>query len=191
MAHSTSSKFPFPTVLSLTLLIEHWEKSVANGEVPAFGQALLQSIEAAPELKAPIYDPAILQKHKPLIDFLLTAVIPAANHQSEMSAAILPFEFTELYSTPAFQQALNLKEIETCVTTNLPNNKMILGKTVKAFLMILRKFYGVKVAVEKPIHFTIKSPATGLDRVYRVEINHQFCEIISKGKTSVDTSSFL
>jgi len=178
----TPMKFPFPTVLSLRLLIEHWEKSIARGEVPAFGQALLQSIEAAPELKEPIYDTSVLQKHKPLIDFLLTAVIPAANHQTEMSAAIFPFEFKELYSTPASQKALDLSQIETCVTTNIPDNKFSVGKTVKAFLLILQKFYDVKVTVEKPILFTLRDPQTGLDKVYRVEINQQFCEIIPKGK---------
>ena len=178
----TPMKFPFPTVLSLRLLIEHWEKSIARGEVPAFGQALLQSIEAAPELKEPIYDTSVLQKHKSLIDFLLTAVIPAANHQSDMSAAIFPFEFKELYSTPAFQKALDLSQIETCVTTNIPDNKISVGKTVKAFLLILQKFYDVKVTVEKPILFTMRDPVTGLDKVYRVEINQQFCEIIPKGK---------
>jgi hypothetical protein len=46
--------------------------------------------------------------------------------------------------------------------------------------MILEKFYGVKVGLEKPIHFTIRNAVTGLDKVYRVEINHQFCEIINK-----------
>ena len=59
---------------------------------------------------------------------------------------------------------------------------MMLGKTVKACLLILEKFYGVKIGLEKPILFTLRNADTGLDKVYRVEINHQFCEIISKGK---------
>jgi hypothetical protein len=179
---STYTKFPFPSVLNLRLLIEHWEKSIARGDVPGFAQGLLDSIKNAHELREPIYDVSILEKHRDLINFLLTAVIPAANHDTDISAAIFPFDFKALYTTRAFDNTLNLNDLETCVTTNLPNNKMMLGKTVKACLMILEKFYDVKVVVEKPIHFTLRNATTGLDKVYRVEINHQFCEIISKGK---------
>ena len=179
---STQNKFPFPSVLNLRLLLEYWEKAVQDGTVPGFGQSLLQEIHNAPELKEPIVDLTLLDKHRQLINFLLTAVIPAANRESEMSAAIFPFDFKALYSTHAFNNTLDLNRLETCVVTNLPNNQMMLGKTVKACLMILEKFYGVKIGLEKPIHFTVRNVETGLDKVYRVEINHQFCEIIAKGK---------
>jgi hypothetical protein len=43
--------------------------------------------------------------------------------------------------------------------------------------MILEKFHDVKMAFEKPILFTIKNPSTGLDKVYRVDINSRFLEI--------------
>ena len=182
MNYSTENKFPFSSVLSLRLLVEYWEKSILEGNVPGFGENLLKSINEAPELREPIYDPSILEKHRLLINFLVTAVIPPANEETDISAAIFPFDFKALYSTRAFERALDLKELGNCVTTNLPNNQMALGKTVKACLMILERFYDVKIGLEKPIHFTVRNAVTGLDKVYRVEINHQFCEIISKGK---------
>ena len=179
---STDIKFPFTSVLNLRLLIEHWENSITQGNVPGFSQGLLNAINNAPELKEPIYDLSLLDKHRSLIDFLLTAVIPTANQENEIAAAIFPFDFKALYSTKAFDRTLDLNNLENCVTTNLPNNQMMLGKTVKACLLILEKFYGVRIGLEKPILFTLRNAETGLDRVYRVEINHQFCEIISKGK---------
>ena len=179
---STDNKFPFPSVLNLRLLIEHWEKNISKGNVLPFAHGLLDAIKDAPELREPIYDESVLEKHRSLINFLLTAVIPAANQETEISAAIFPFDFKALYSTQAFQRTLDLTDIGNCVTTNLPNNQMMLGKTVKACLMILEKFYGVKIGLEKPILFTVRDSETTLDKVYRVEINHQFCEIISKGK---------
>jgi hypothetical protein len=177
-----NNKFPFPAVLNLRLLIEYWEKSIYQENVPGFAEGLLHAIKNAPELREPITDLTVLEKHRSLINFLLTAVIPAASQESEISAAIFPFEFRALYSTQAFNKTLNLNDIETCVTTNLPNNRMMIGKTVKACLMILEKFYDVKIGLEKPIHFTLRNATTGLDKVYRVEMNHRFCEIISKGK---------
>jgi hypothetical protein len=179
---STDIKFPFTSVLNLRLLIEHWEKSINQGNVPGFGQGLLNEINNAPELREPIYDLSLLDKHRSLINFLITAVIPTANQENEIAAAIFPFDFKALYSTKAFDRTLDLNNLENCVTTNLPNNRMMLGKTVKACLLILEKYYGIRIGLEKPILFTLRNQATGLDRVYRVEINHQFCEIISKGK---------
>jgi hypothetical protein len=182
MTNFTNNKFPFPSVLNLRLLIEYWERNIQEGNVPAFSQDLLKAINLAAELKEPIYDLAILDKHRALIRFLLTAVIPPANEDSEISAAIFPFEFKALHATRAFERSLKLQDIESCVTVNLPDNKMVIGKIIKACLLILEKFYDVKVGVEKPIHFTVRNSETGLDKVYRVEINHQFCEIIAKGK---------
>ena len=179
---STDIKFPFRSVLNLRLLIEHWENNISQGNVPGFSQGLLDAINNAPELREPIYDQSVLDKNRSLINFLITAVIPAANQENEIAAAIFPFDFKALYSTKAFDRTLDLNNLENCVRTNLPNNQMMLGKTVKACLLILEKFYGVKIGLEKPILFTLRNPDTGLDRVYRVEINHQFCEIISKGK---------
>jgi hypothetical protein len=179
---TNDNRFPFKSELNLRLIIEYWEKIIQEGNVPGVGQSLLDFINSAPELKEPITDLSILEKHRTLVNFLMTAVIPSANQETEISAAILPFDFKSIYKTRAFDRTLDLDKLATCVTTNLPNNHMELGKTVKACLLILEKFYGVKVGLEKPIHFTVRNSETGLDKVYRVEINHQFCEIVAKGK---------
>ncbi len=181
MEDSTAIReFPFRSVLNLRLLIEYWEKAIRDGEVPIGGNQLLEYLAGAPELREPIEDPSILEKHKAIINFLMSAVIPAANEDTERAAAILPFQFKAFYSTRAFKKTLDLDKLSEQVTTNFPNNQMSLGKTVKACLMILKKFYGVKVNFDKPILFTIRNPETGLDKVYKVDIYSQFCEIIAK-----------
>jgi hypothetical protein len=181
MQYSTLHKdFPFRSVLNLRLLIEYWERAIQQGDVPAFSQQLLDYINNAPELRSPIEDVALLAKHKTFINFLMTAVIPQANQDMERAAAILPFQFKSFYSTRAFDKILDLNNIDDQVTTNFPNNQISLGKTVRACLMILEKFYGLRMNFEKPILFTIKNPNTGLDKVYKVDIYHQFCEIIAK-----------
>ncbi len=178
-----NTQFPFRSVLNLRLLIEYWERAINQGMVPPFAQNMLEYINNAPELREPIEDLTLLDKHRTFINFLMSAVIPPANQDTEIAAAILPFQFTSLYSTRAFDRTLNLAtSVEDQVVTNFPGNHMTLGKTVKACLMILERFYGVKMNFEKPILFTIKNPKTSLDKVYKVEINHQFCEIVSKTK---------
>ncbi len=181
MQHSTVHKqFPFRSVLNLRLLIEYWENAIRQGQVPAFAEQMLDYINNAPELRAPIEDLSILEKHKKFIEFLMTAVVPPANQDIDRAAAILPFQFKSFYSTRAFEKTLDLSKIDQQVVTNFPDNHMSLGKTVKACLMILDKFYNVKMNFEKPILFTVRNPDTGLDKVYKVDIYHQFCEIIAK-----------
>ncbi|MBL0741732.1 GAF domain-containing protein [Chryseolinea lacunae] len=179
MQHSTlHSNFPFRSILSLRLLIEYWERNIAQGAVPDFVKGMMDYLDTAPELRLPIEDFSIVEKHKTFINFLMTAVMPPANQDTERIAAILPFQFTSVYSTRAFDRTLDMKRIEEMVTTNFPDNHMTLGKTVKACLLILEKFYGVKMDNDKPILFTLRNPESGLDRVYKVEISHQFCDIV-------------
>ena len=146
---STNNKFPFSSVLNLRLLIEHWEKSIAQGNVPGFSQGLIDAINEAPELREPIYDLSLLEKHKSLIKFLITAVIPAANQENEIAAAIFPFDFKALYSTKAFERTLDLNDMENCVTTNLPNNQMMLGKDGQSLLADSRKILWRKNRIGK------------------------------------------
>lgn len=54
-------------MLSLKLLVEYWEKAIEAGTVP-FAQTLSDYIKAAPELKQPILDHTILEKHRELIN---------------------------------------------------------------------------------------------------------------------------
>jgi len=181
MQHSTGYKeFPFRSVLNLRMLIEYWEQAIQRGEVPFFAKEMLDYIQSAPELRVPVEDLSVLEKHKTFIDFLMTAVVPRAHQDTDRAAAILPFQFKALFSTRAFDTTLNFDKLDEQVVTNLPDNHMSKGKTVKAYLMILEKFYNVKMTFEKPILFTIRNPNTGLDKVYKVEIHSQFCEIIAK-----------
>jgi hypothetical protein len=177
---TTLKRFPFKSVLSLRLLVEFWEKAIASGKVPGFGRGLLDQIALAPELKEPIEDLAVLEKHKDLVDFLMTAVISPANQDEELSSATTPFEFHSFYSTRAFQSRLSFEQIEKA-KVNIPGNNLIAGKTIHACLLILQKYYDVNVELDKPILFTLRNETTGLDKVYKVEIGKQFSEIVARG----------
>lgn len=183
MADSTTTfPFPFRSVLNLRLLVEYWERSIQQGNVPAFAQSMLDYIQQSPELKQPIEDLSILDKHRTFIDFMMTAVIPSANTGKELAAAIFPFQFKSLYSTQAFANTINLAGIESRAVTNITGQSAGTGKAIKACLMIVEKFYGVRNLYDRPILLTLPDERTGLDKVYKVEINHQFCEIIPKGQ---------
>ena len=182
MQISTSLKeFPFKSVLSLKLLVDYWKETIQDQNMPAFAQEFLDYIEKSPELNKEITDLSVIEKHRGIVNFMMTAVVPSANTEQEITTAILPFQFKSFHSTEAFKRVLNLEDgIENQVRTNLPGNHMVLGKTIQACLLILQKFYGTDTNIDKTVTFTINDKKSGLDRVYKVEINHRFCDIIAK-----------
>src|SRR5262245_61306510 len=109
---TTDKRFPFKSVLSLKLLIEYWENAIQSVAVPAFAHGLLDELRKAPELKEPIKDLSVLEKHRELVNFLMTAVISPASHEHELAAATIPFEFKSFYATRAFNETLNFERID-------------------------------------------------------------------------------
>lgn len=180
MESISTAKFPFKSILSLKLLIEFWEEAIKKGEIVVGAAELQERLNNAPELRKPITDPAVLEKHEALIHYLMGAIIPNAAWDTERMAAMIPFQFQPIYQTPAFRATINTALFDETVTTNFPGNQMELGKTAKACLMILQKVYGVKLNFEKPILFTIHDKLTGLDKVFKVAINGRFCDIVAK-----------
>ena len=177
---TTPIKFPFKSVLSLRLLIEFWEKAIHSGSMPVFAGGLLEQLAKAPELREPIVDLSVLEKHRGLVDFLMSAAISPASQQQELSAATIPFQFSSFYTTKAFRETPNMEHLETVAKVNIPGKDIQAGKTIHACLMILQQFYHVNIIFDKPILFTIRNEETGLEKVYKVEIDKQFSEIICK-----------
>lgn len=172
-------EFPFRSVLNLRLLVEYWEEKIRQRAMPSFVLGVQEYIDSAPELKQPVTDRAVLEKHSTFIDFLMTAVAPSANSETELVAAIEPFHFKSIFSTRGFSKNIDLVQLENVAAANVPGNRLSTGKTIKASLLILEKFYGLDYQYDKPVLITIPHK-DGVDKVYKVEINHQFCEIIAR-----------
>src|SRR5688500_13393438 len=163
MIDSTQTRaFPFKSVLSLNLLIEYWEKAIKSGAVP-FGEPLLKHIHGAPELKEPISDLSVLEKHRDLIDYLMSAVIAPAHTDNELAAATIPYQFVSFFESQSFRKTLDLDQIDKSEIIIIPGNYIVVGKTIQACLLILHQFYNVKINFDKPILFTIRNPVNGLD----------------------------
>jgi hypothetical protein len=175
----TNKTFPFESKLNLRLLVEYWERNLQRSHVHEFTKGIQEYIDKAPELKQPIEDPAVLEKHRPFIDHLMSAVIPPASQDTDLIAAIYPFTFKPLYVTDAFRRTIDIEQIEVKAKANLPG-PISMGKVIKGCLMILEKFYNTNTFSDRPVLFSWKDEKTGLDKVYKVEVNHQFCEVIPK-----------
>lgn len=174
--------FPFKSTLNLRKLIEFWENKLDTELGKEICQPLINRINQIPGLREDIVDYAILEEHKNLIELLVAAVIPAAGSETHLSAAITPFQKKAFYATPAFQKTIPFENLSEKASANLPGGNLNLGITINACMLILGKFYGVKAGFDEPMMVTIKDPESSLDRVYKVEINLRFTEIIARNE---------
>lgn len=173
-------RVPYKSVFDLRLLVEFWEEKLKSVAGDTWTRQLWEKIAAAPELKAPVDDPATLEHHKELLAFMMGAVIPYAGGKSDLSAAVVPFQMEAFYSTPAFQQAFNYRHLDELVSINVPGSSYAFAATYKASLQVLKRFYGVELEHDRPLLITVKNPDTGLEKVYKVNVDDRFCRIIAK-----------
>ena len=176
--------FPYKSRLNLSSLVNYWEANLESSSVfqhyPA--KDIKKLINQAPEFRQPIDDLNQLDKHKDLLGLLMSAIIPPAMVETEYSAALVPFNFHGFYATPGYQKLLPLDEIRTDITSNFKNNNFEAAKVFRAGAFILNKFYGKGLEINEPVLVTIPDAETGLDRVYKIEFNLQFADVILKGE---------
>jgi hypothetical protein len=129
-----------------------------------------------------ITDLSIVEKHRGLIEELLSICFPPAIKDHEYYAAIYPETLESFYETPGFTK-LNL--IENQLKSDAFNENCCLtveGRIVAAYAGIISGFYGFNVSYEYPIIYTRFDEKTGLEKHYRIRLFSWFCEFKPKVK---------
>ncbi len=183
-------KFPFRSRLSLKPLLDFWEQLLAEGKcgMNSLGPFILQELEKSPELREPIEDLTILDHHQALIDLLMSVVFPPAFWESDCAAAFVPFQFTGFYATPAFKTLFKMEGQGFTPQLNVDPQQWQWGLTLKAFIFIMRKFYGLDLTWDFPLIAKARSPETGLDRFFNISLDPKFLEIKVLGAPGVLTA---
>jgi hypothetical protein len=84
-----AGEFPFRCEFTLRELARYWERDAeAGGPV---GAIIRDRLAAAPELLDPITDRVVIDRHRPLVDLMMSAVFPAAFQEETIGAALVPF----------------------------------------------------------------------------------------------------
>lgn len=175
------NQFPFKSRLNLRKLVEFWETDLKKRGASFFAPEFLEVIRNTAELVTPVDDVKEMDKHKALTDLLISAIIPPGLAETELAAAVVPFKNEPLFTTPAFDKAISFKDLQDNVSVNIPGESMVVGKTIQACLLILHRFYKVGIDFSKPLLITKTDNNTGLQKVYKVIIDFNFCEVIPKG----------
>jgi GAF domain-containing protein len=177
-------KYPFRCVFSLKPLIEFWRGNVAVS--PEYGTRLAESIEAklerAPELLEPIEDITILDRHQDLLKRLMSLVFPPAFWQTDLVGAFVPFNLRPVYTSPSFKRLLLNDDGSFKSVPLMGEENYLMGRILRAYFLILEKYYGIRRDIDYPIIQVVPDPDTGLDLYLRIKPNLRFVEVQAKGR---------
>jgi hypothetical protein len=182
--------FPFRSELSLAPLIAFWMKSTDGPPAKAaLARVVAEQLEKAPELLEPIHDVAVLERHRELVDVLMSAIFPPAGWHQHYGAAMLPFHLRGFYATPAARQLFMTADGALQGRLNMDDRKLNLLRIVFAYAHILRRIYGLDLELDYPFVATITDPDTGLDRHFREMLDPQFVDVEAIGTPPVLTDA--
>jgi len=177
-------KYPFRCVFSLRPLIEFWRRNVAaNLE---HGSCLVEGLEAklqkAPELIEPIEDLTVLDRHQDLLKSLMSLVFPPAFWNTDMVGAFVPFNLRPVYTSPSFKRLLLNDDGSFKSIPLMGEENYLMGRILRAYFLILNKYYGIHQDIDYPIIQVVPDRETGLDLYLRIKPNLRFIEVNPKGK---------
>lgn len=178
-------QFPYASKISFAPLIRFWEQNLQSDKIGGYlGQEIFKKLEKAPELREPIEDTKLIDKNKGLVGILLSAILPPALLETEVTAIIQPFRMQSFYRTPGFDKVFPMFEDikDMGVSFSMPAERMLAGKVASAGSWILKQVYGYDLTIEKPLLLTVDDQKTGLTRKYKLDLQANFVDVVVKGK---------
>jgi hypothetical protein len=181
---SLLEKYPFRCVFSLKPLIEFWRRNVAASSEygSCFAEGLEERLKKAPELLEPIEDLAVLHRHQDLLRSLMSLVFPPAFWKTDLVGAFVPFNLQPVYTSPSFERLLLNDDGSFKSTPIMGEENYLMGRIMRAYFLILEKYYGIRRDIDYPIIQVVPDPDTGLDLYVRIKPNLRFIEVHAKGE---------
>jgi hypothetical protein len=175
--------FPFRRELSLAPLVAAWQEPAhRNGGVAAaFGREVQRALRDAPALLEPLTDAAPIARHRELVDVLMAKVFPAAFWEQELAAALYPFQLRAFYATPSLRRLLLDDDGVLHGRLSIDERAMALGRLVRTYTLILRKYYDLDLGFDYPLILTVVDPASRLERHLRLQLDFSFLDIDAVG----------
>ncbi|SMD34495.1 hypothetical protein SAMN04488029_2042 [Reichenbachiella faecimaris] len=175
--------FPFECKLSLTNLIGYWQVRTndPNKFLASTAKTIMKQVNQAPELLEPIEDFALVEKHRETVDLLMTAIFSPFTEEEEMVSAMTPFKKEDIHSTKAYKDLMVQAGSYEALLDPEEMAQIMLHKTMAGYFAIMQMYYGLTIALDKDIIYTLSDQRTGLKRYFKITINPKFCEIVLKG----------
>ena len=163
-------------------MIAFWETALSGQSRIGTGLAAMIGdwLRQAPELGRPIEDLSVFARHRELVETLLSKVIPSAYRDQDYAAAFFPFTLRPFYTTPPFER-LFVREGALRGRINLDDRTMDTGRLLRAYGLVLKKFYGIAMALDYPIILSTVDPDSGLERHFSMQLDYRFVDVQAVG----------
>jgi hypothetical protein len=176
-----NKKFPVNSSLYLKPLIDFWKNEILSND--SYGKIYSDTIESqlaqAPELLEPIEDLNIVEKHRELIDQLMTVIFPPAQLDTDISAAYVPFTKDTIFSTPMYRRLFRFIQKCNKDKKSADDERMYFLIMLHAYKAILEHFYDVKIDFDFPMIMNYTDQETGFEKFYKIDVDKRFSEIIN------------
>ncbi|MEZ4415719.1 MAG: GAF domain-containing protein [Gemmatimonadota bacterium] len=182
MGHLRGPAFPFSTYLSLEGVLEFWR---GLGQDPghalsAHARTLLHRAEGTGQLRGRIADAVVIERHRSLVEALLSALFPTADAQA-LGAVGAPFAYTNIYETPAARRTGVFSEDAFRDGLSLRGDVLERGEIIAAYQYVLLRCYGIDAKLDYPMLMSRTDTTTGLLRHYQVGWDSAFVEVAPRG----------
>ena len=180
----SKADYPFRSLLSFKPLIEYFEKAKDSwgGPGQAYWEKLKTMLEKAPVFLRPIEELSLLSQHSELLRALISLVIPPASLDMEPVGIFIPFNLQPVYVSDSFRRLLMDDNGRMKGLSSVGEDNFLMGRVLRAYYLILDKYYGIRQKFEYPIIRIIQDPETGLETCLRIKPNLNFMEIRHRGK---------
>ncbi|HSE93953.1 MAG TPA: GAF domain-containing protein [Methylomirabilota bacterium] len=170
-----AGEFPFRCEFSLRELARYWEREAEAGH--PIGRLIRERLAGAPEVVGPITDRAALDRHRDLVDLMMSAVFPPALREETLGAALVPFQLRSLYATPTMERRGLDESGRLRGRSNMDPRTGLAYRILQAYALVLPKFYGIPLDVEYPLVVTVDDRATGWERYLKTRFDPRFLAV--------------
>ena len=183
-------EFPFKAYLSLESLVEFLEKERGNGNPlkREFLKNILEQYYQCTDLHGYITDISLIEKHKDLIDCMMSVIYSPVQWNTQLRASVEPFKFEYFYATPLFEELFSpafeklAKNSTNLIEFRLDPKIVLYGKIMKAYLIILKQLYGIDLNLSMPIITRITNESTKLNKYFQLLLDPGFVKVKATGR---------
>src|SRR5262249_4789613 len=133
-------------------------------------------------LAQPMRDIGALERNRPLVEAMMSAVFPPVFWEQDYSAALVPFQLRSFYATPSFERDFMAADGRLQGQLNVDGETLARFRLLNAYALVLGRLYGIDFPVEYPLVFTVQDRVTGLDRHSKIHFEGRFVGVEPVGK---------
>ncbi len=176
---TTVEQYPFRAVLSFSPLLEYIEKMAADheGRMGCVSSEFLKAIIRNRELNGRIDDVSVLERHSDLVRAMMHLVFSPLAWERDAVAAVVPFSIQPVFISPLFRKLFLDERGRMKGEVILEDFNLDKARVIRAYMFILRKFYGLKLKMDYPVVHKVEDPETGLDVFFQFDLDFRFVDV--------------